>query len=43
MTVGPPYLDSLQGRGDWVVECNAEYTSVLSTATEMPSDASGKL
>ena len=43
----PPHLDSLRGRGDWVGGCDAEYTSVWkiwpSTATEMPSDASGKL
>jgi hypothetical protein len=46
-TARPPHLDSLRGRGDWVGGCDAEYTSVWkiwpSTATEMPSDASGKL
>jgi hypothetical protein len=42
-----PHLDGLQGRGDCVGECDAEYTAVWKiwppTATEMPSVAFGKL
>ena len=47
MTTRLPHLDRLQGRGDWVGGCDAEYTWVWtispSTATEMPSDDYGKL
>lgn len=46
-TARSPHLESLRGRGELAGGCEAEYTSDwkiwLSTATDIPSDASGEL